>query len=63
MKSTPDRRLRLLPGGWRQRAITASWYGAFAAGSTDEDMNLALWRWTDTLPARLVLIDDEDRLS
>ena len=26
-------------------------------------MNLVLWRWADTPAARLVLIDDEDRLS
>jgi RES domain-containing protein len=36
---------------------------SFAAGSDDADMNLVLWRWGDTLPSRLVLIDDEGRLS
>ncbi|WP_027170105.1 RES family NAD+ phosphorylase [Mesorhizobium sp. WSM3224] len=36
---------------------------SFAAGSTAEDMNLVLWRWADIPPARLVLIDDEHRLS
>ncbi|WP_027155213.1 RES family NAD+ phosphorylase [Mesorhizobium sp. WSM2561] len=36
---------------------------SFAAGSTAEDMNLVLWRWADIPPARLILIDDEHRLS
>jgi RES domain-containing protein len=36
---------------------------SFAAGSSADDMNLVLWKWADSLPARLVLIDDENRLS
>jgi len=36
---------------------------SFAPGTTGEDMNLVLWRWATTAPARLVLIDDEGRLS
>jgi len=36
---------------------------SFAPGATDEDINLVLWRWGATSPARLVLIDDEGRLS
>jgi RES domain-containing protein len=35
---------------------------SFAAGSTAGDLNLVLWRWGDAA-ARLVLIDDEGRLS
>ena len=27
------------------------------------DLNLVLWRWGDAAPARLVLIDDENRLA
>jgi len=36
---------------------------SFAKGSSDADMNLVLWRWGEAAPARLVLIDDEGRLS
>lgn len=36
---------------------------SFAAGSGVADLNLVLWRWGDAAPARLVLIDDEGRLS
>ncbi len=36
---------------------------SFAPGSTADDLNLVLWRWGDSSPARLVLIDDENRLS
>ncbi|RWH90169.1 MAG: RES domain-containing protein [Mesorhizobium sp.] len=50
-----------------RRLIGAGYSGllvrSFAAGSTAEDMNLVLWRWADIPPARLILIDDEHRLS
>lgn len=36
---------------------------SFAKGSGPDDMNLVLWRWGTMAPARLELIDDEDRLS
>ena len=36
---------------------------SFAPGATAQDLNLVLWRWGDEMPARLVLIDDENRLS
>jgi RES domain-containing protein len=36
---------------------------SFAPGSHADDMNLVLWRWGDSLPGRLVLVDDEGRLS
>jgi len=36
---------------------------SFAPGASADDMNLVLWRWGDSAPARLVLIDDENRLS
>lgn len=36
---------------------------SFATGATDDDLNLVLWRWGADLPSRLVLIDDENRLS
>ena len=50
-----------------QRLIAAGYNGllvrSFAAGSDASDMNLVLWRWGDALPSRLILIDDEGRLS
>ncbi|MER8639658.1 RES family NAD+ phosphorylase [Mesorhizobium sp. M1365] len=50
-----------------RRLIGAGYNGllvrSFAAGATAEDMNLVLWRWSDIPPARLILIDDENRLS
>ncbi len=36
---------------------------SFAPGATDDDLNLVLWQWSDALPCRLTLIDDENRLS
>ena len=50
-----------------RRLIGAGYNGllvrSFAAGSTAEDLNLVLWRWSNAPPARLVLTDDENRLS
>lgn len=36
---------------------------SFAPAATDDDLNLVLWAWGSATPSRLVLIDDEDRLS
>ncbi|MCR5857112.1 RES family NAD+ phosphorylase [Mesorhizobium sp. J428] len=36
---------------------------SFAPGTTADDLNLVLWKWGPVTPARLVLIDDENRLS
>jgi len=35
---------------------------SFAKGAMVEDLNMVLWVWGKTLPAKLVLIDDEGRL-
>lgn len=35
---------------------------SFAAGASDEDLNLVLWRWGTGATERLVLVDDERRL-
>lgn len=50
------------------RTIVAKGYRAilvrsFAPGAGASDLNLVLWSWGGTAPARLVLIDDEGRLS
>ncbi len=36
---------------------------SLAAGVTESDFNLVLWEWGNAAPVRLVLIDDEGRLS
>jgi RES domain-containing protein len=36
---------------------------SFAPGAIESDLNLVLWQWGDAAPARLTLIDDENRLS
>lgn len=36
---------------------------SFAPGATADDLNLVLWTWSDVAPSRLVLVDDENRLS
>ena len=36
---------------------------SFAPGASVIDFNLVLWRWGADAPARLVLVDDEKRLS
>jgi RES domain-containing protein len=50
-----------------QRLITLGYHGllvrSFAPGARPDDLNLVLWTWADRPPSRLVLIDDEGRLS
>ena len=36
---------------------------SYAAGASADDLNLVLWSWSADRPARVVLIDDEGRLS
>lgn len=36
---------------------------SFAPGTSADDLNLVLWRWGATLPARLALVNNEDRLG
>lgn len=36
---------------------------SFAPGATRKDLNIVLWRWGNRPPSRIVLIDDEHRLS
>jgi len=49
-----------------RRLIAAGYDGllarSFAPGADANDMNLVLWRW-EAPAARIVLIDDEGRLS
>jgi RES domain-containing protein len=50
------------------RRLIASGYNgllvrSFAPGATGSDLNLVLWKWGNVSPSRLILIDDENRLS
>ena len=36
---------------------------SFARGATDDDINLVLWKWSDSAPSRITLIDDDGRLG
>ena len=36
---------------------------SFAPGAIDDDLNLVLWKWDSATPSRLILLDDEHRLS
>ena len=49
------------------RLIAAGYVGmsvqSFAPGSGTNDLNLVLWRWGNQLPGKVVLVDDEERLS
>lgn len=36
---------------------------SFAPGATADDLNLVLWRWGVSPPSKLILIDDEKRLT
>ncbi len=50
-----------------RRLIAAGYNGllvrSFAKGAGLDDLNVVLWRWGSSAPFRLVLIDDENRLS
>ena len=49
------------------RLVAAGYVGmrvrSFAAGARGDDLNLVMWRWGAERPARVVLVDDEGRLS
>ena len=49
------------------RLIAAGYAGmrvrSFATGAGADDINLVMWRWGAAPPVRVVLVDNEDRLS
>ncbi|AMS45384.1 RES domain-containing protein [Aminobacter aminovorans] len=49
---------RLIVGGYQGLLVRS-----FAPGAAADDLNLVLWKWGDAAPARVILIDDENRLS
>jgi len=55
---TQDFARRLIAVGYHALLVRS-----FAPGATEDDMNLVLWKWSDAAPARLILIDDENRLA
>ncbi|SEH97866.1 RES domain-containing protein [Rhizobium tibeticum] len=55
---TQDFARRLAAGGYHGLLVRS-----FAPGATGEDLNLVLWEWGERAPARLILIDDENRLG
>jgi len=56
-----------LTQAFARRLIASGHHGlmvhSFAPGAGADDLNLVLWTWGDAAPSRLVLIDDEGRLS
>lgn len=63
MKATGEARTQ----AFARRLIAKDFCGmlvrSFAPGASETDLNLVLWRWGDAPPSRLILIDDENRLS
>lgn len=48
---------RLIAAGFAAMRVRS-----FAVGADDHDVNVVMWRWADTLPTRVELVDDEGRL-
>ena len=49
---------RLIVGGHQGLLVRS-----FASGAAAADLDLVLWKWGDAAPARVILVDDENRLS
>ncbi|MCV9938237.1 RES family NAD+ phosphorylase [Boseaceae bacterium BT-24-1] len=49
---------KLILGGYHGILVRS-----FAAGAGMDEMNLVLWSWGPSTPSKLILIDDEGRLS
>jgi RES domain-containing protein len=63
MKATGEARTQAFARGLIAKGYRAMFVRSFAPGATKDDLNLVLWQWGDSLPSRLTLIDDENRLS
>lgn len=63
MKAHGEARTQGLAKRLVQEGYTGILVRSFAPGSSADDLNLVLWRWGSTAPSRLILIDDEGRLS
>ncbi|MGX7743945.1 RES family NAD+ phosphorylase, partial [Rhodopseudomonas parapalustris] len=62
MKTAGEARTQAFASRLLQEGYDGLIVRSFAPGATIEDMNLVLWRWGPEPPARLQLIDDENRL-
>lgn len=57
-----------IPPSWQltrrliERGVAAIIVPSFAYGATEMDRNVVFWRWSDALPHRVSVIDDESRL-
>ncbi len=49
---------RLLAAGFAGMRVQS-----FAAAAGPDDLNLVLWKWSASLPEKVILIDDENRLA
>lgn len=36
---------------------------SFAVDASDDDMNVVMWRWSGVYPTRVMVIDEQDRLT
>jgi RES domain-containing protein len=63
MKIAGEAETQIFARGLMDSGFDALLVRSFAAGTTGDDLNLVLWRWGAAAPSRLVLIDDENRLS
>lgn len=62
MKATGEARTQTFARRLFEQGYQGLLVRSFAAGATAGDLNLVLFRWGPELPARLTLIDDENRL-
>ena len=56
--ATQDFAERLVADGFQGLLVRS-----FAAGASEADLNLVLWRWGTSGPSRLTVVDDEGRLT
>jgi RES domain-containing protein len=63
MKTSRESRTQAFARRLASTSYTGLVVRSFAPGSNADDLNLVLWRWGNGTPARLLLIDDENRLS
>lgn len=63
MKRDGEARTQRLAGDLFRQGHNGMLVRSFAKGAAADDVNLVLWRWGSDAPARLELIDDENRLG
>ncbi|GGB01635.1 hypothetical protein GCM10011491_32210 [Brucella endophytica] len=63
MKAIGEARTQIFARQLIAKGYRALLVRSFAPGTNETDMNLVLWEWGGSAPARLTLIDDEARLA